>query len=89
MSEIPAHISARLNELYPGFDNDDEAMEECRLMSFEIFWRDHYLWLEKQGYRLRSRYHPDWVASWKDTDKNPDDCEDGQPPYVSDSANLL
>lgn len=31
----------------------------------EIFWRDHYVWLEKYGYTLRHRYHPDFVLPWE------------------------
>lgn len=30
----------------------------------EIWWRDNYIWLLEQGYKLRPRYHPDWVPSW-------------------------
>ncbi len=26
----------------------------------EYFWRDHALWLETQGYKLRPRYQPGW-----------------------------
>ncbi|KAF7304803.1 Protein kinase domain-containing protein [Mycena kentingensis (nom. inval.)] len=35
------------------------------LLANEIFWRDHYDHILKHGYRLRSRYKPDWVPSWK------------------------
>lgn len=62
----------------PNFEEDEKAMDEHRLKSYELFWRDHYLWLEEHGYLLRSRYHPDWVASWKDIQKNWRDCEDAQ-----------
>lgn len=68
----------RMLEAHP----DQHAMHECRLFRHEIFWRDHYLWLKEQGYILRSRYHPDWVASWKDSEKKWFDAEDGQPGIV-------
>ena len=48
----------------------------------EFFWRDHYTWLQEQGYLLRPRYHPDWKPSWAGTKKNPRNCEDGQLPHV-------
>lgn len=31
----------------------------------EMWWRTHYTWLLESGYRLRQRYAPDWVPSWK------------------------
>ncbi|KAJ6514169.1 hypothetical protein C8R47DRAFT_1032923 [Mycena vitilis] len=31
----------------------------------EIFWRDNYRLILEHGYRLRPRYHPEWVPSWK------------------------
>ncbi|EIN06243.1 hypothetical protein PUNSTDRAFT_72931 [Punctularia strigosozonata HHB-11173 SS5] len=36
------------------------------LYSGEIFWRDHYEWLNNLGYKLRDRYRPGWVPSWRD-----------------------
>ncbi|KAJ7586339.1 hypothetical protein C8J56DRAFT_1084703 [Mycena floridula] len=33
----------------------------------ELLWKEHYHWLLERGYQLRSRYHPDWVPSWKGT----------------------
>lgn len=44
----------------------------------EIFWRDHQVWLQEQGYTLRPRYRPGWVPSWQGTDKDCWDVEDGQ-----------
>ncbi|KAJ7179691.1 kinase-like domain-containing protein [Mycena filopes] len=31
----------------------------------EYFWRDYRPWLLERGYRLRPRYQPGWVPSWK------------------------
>ncbi|KAG1726051.1 uncharacterized protein EDB91DRAFT_1061800 [Suillus paluster] len=47
------------------------------LSEYEIWWRDHYNFLEDKGYKLRNRYSPDWVPSWTNTNKTPINCEDG------------
>ena len=49
---------------------------EERLTSHELWWRDHYDFLERHGYRLRTRYRPGWVPSWKSNGKSAVDCED-------------
>lgn len=82
-------VKSYLLALYPETEGDDNAMDEYRLKSYEFFWRDHYLWLEEKGYRLRPRYHPDWVASWKDTGESWVDCEDGQISTVSGFSTSL
>ncbi|KAF6754147.1 other/AgaK1 protein kinase [Ephemerocybe angulata] len=43
--------------------------EPFGLVQHEIYWRDRYDWLLEHGYRLRPRYHPDWVPSWKTNSK--------------------
>ncbi|KAG2110348.1 uncharacterized protein F5147DRAFT_690259 [Suillus discolor] len=50
------------------------------LSEFEIWWRDHYDFLKDKGYKLRSRYSPDWVPSWTNTKKVGIECEDGIKP---------
>ncbi|KAJ7220638.1 hypothetical protein GGX14DRAFT_354394 [Mycena pura] len=35
------------------------------LLPCELFWRDNYNHILQHGYKLRTRYHPDWVPSWK------------------------
>ncbi|OSD07005.1 kinase-like protein [Trametes coccinea BRFM310] len=52
-------------------------LEEGGLNSNERFWRDHWQWFNDRGYVLRRRYHPDWVPSWKDTNRDPEQFEDG------------
>ncbi|TFK39427.1 kinase-like domain-containing protein [Crucibulum laeve] len=53
-------------------------MKEGRLYPRETFWRDHQPWLKENGYLLRPRYQPDWVASWiKDPTTKRIFCEDG------------
>ncbi|THH13153.1 hypothetical protein EW146_g7036 [Bondarzewia mesenterica] len=46
------------------------------LLSFEVYWRDHYEVLWDHGYRLRRRYHPNWTPSWTDSRVDPTFCED-------------
>ncbi|KAG2141277.1 hypothetical protein DEU56DRAFT_734508 [Suillus clintonianus] len=53
------------------------------LSEYEIWWRSHYNFLEEKGYKLRSRYSPDWVPSWTNTNKADIDCEDGIVPRHS------
>ncbi|KDQ55733.1 hypothetical protein JAAARDRAFT_133274 [Jaapia argillacea MUCL 33604] len=57
-----------------------------RLLSYEKFWKEHFHWLESHGYQLRPRYHPNWVPSWRGTEKFCRDFEDGWefpfPPFI-------
>ncbi|THV06319.1 hypothetical protein K435DRAFT_645355 [Dendrothele bispora CBS 962.96] len=54
-------------------------MEEHRLYDYEQFWADLQPWLEEQGYMLRSRYQPGWIASWSGRKHEAwAFCEDGQ-----------
>ena len=47
------------------------------LMPHEVFWRDHQAWLQQCGYMLRPRYKPNWVPSWRSSNADPRECEDG------------
>ncbi|KAG2083989.1 hypothetical protein BD769DRAFT_601653 [Suillus cothurnatus] len=47
------------------------------LQRYETRWRDLHDFLKEKGYKLRSRYSPDWVPSWTNTNKAPIKCEDG------------
>ncbi|KAG2068687.1 hypothetical protein BDR04DRAFT_1135922 [Suillus decipiens] len=47
------------------------------LQKYETRWRDLHDFLKNKGYKLRSRYSPDWVPSWTNTNKVPIKCEDG------------
>ncbi|KIJ57761.1 hypothetical protein HYDPIDRAFT_120370, partial [Hydnomerulius pinastri MD-312] len=38
------------------------------LFTGEVFWRDRYTFFLSRGYKLRPRYHPDWVPSWEGKD---------------------
>jgi hypothetical protein len=45
----------------------------------EIWWRDHQVWLDERGYKLRPRLTPGWVPSWLGKDVRPRiSCEDFQ-----------
>lgn len=46
------------------------------LLSFEVFWRDRYHFLQRKGYLFRPRFKPDWKPSWLGTNRDPDFCED-------------
>ena len=54
-------------------ENDRQARGNHRtLLTREIFWRDHQVWLAEKGYMLRPRYRPDWTPSWEDTGRDGD-----------------
>jgi hypothetical protein len=42
----------------------------------EVYWRDHQQWLLECGYRLRARYEPNWIPSWKRLNKFMLLCDD-------------
>lgn len=83
-------LPAPPNETSPAFnapqDPELTGLKGCPLFEAEIYWRDRYLWLKEHGYLLRSRYHPEWVPSWKlDTTKHWYDAEDS----YSDKVRLM
>ncbi|KZT10865.1 uncharacterized protein LAESUDRAFT_721252 [Laetiporus sulphureus 93-53] len=64
---------------------------EGELLPEEHFWRDHYQWLEECGYRLRPRYKPGWIPSWKSSHKEYWRCEDGHAimvPHILDATRV-
>ncbi|KAH9918118.1 kinase-like domain-containing protein [Fomitopsis serialis] len=46
------------------------------LSDWERRWRDRQPYLQSRGYMLRSRYHPEWIPSWRLTKQKFRDCED-------------
>ncbi|KAJ3478322.1 hypothetical protein NLI96_g9841 [Meripilus lineatus] len=62
------------------------------LRSTEVFWRDHQVWLQEQGYMLRSRYHADWVPSILSRDKDdirkPLDAYSPRRPHILDARKI-
>ena len=59
-----------------------------KINEIEVNWRDRYMFLLSQGYRLRPRYHPDWSPSWLGTSLKPWDCEDAIEHFVSSRCSL-
>jgi len=58
---------------------DPGSREVGALFSSELWWRNHYRDIGISGYRLRSRYDPDWQPSWRALGKDFFMTEDGQP----------
>ncbi|KAJ7172959.1 kinase-like domain-containing protein [Mycena crocata] len=57
--------------------SDDDGIEPE-----EQFWVDNQPFLLSRGYRLRPRYDPNWIPSWKrDTRKAREYCEDDLEPF--------
>lgn len=52
------------------------------LFSSEVWWRNRYRDIQARGYKLRSRYHPNWQPSWKVSGKDFFTAEDGLPIIV-------
>jgi hypothetical protein len=65
-------------EASPRTRREERRLRRETLDEFEVYWRDRYVWLKQSGYLLRPRYAPEWVPSWRGTDKSWLDCEDGQ-----------
>lgn len=63
--------------------------DRLTLLSDEVYWRDHQVWLAKQGYMLRPRYRPDWTPSWKNTGRRWMHFEDGLKLKVQFAFTLL
>ena len=55
---------------------------------FEYFWVDHQLFLLSCGYKLRPRYDPAWVPSWKHKDIPWYLCEDSNGLVVGAAISL-
>ena len=66
-------------------ERDQQAREDHRgLLSHEMFWRDHQVWLAEQGYMLRPRYRPGWTPSWEGEERAWTEHEDGMVAAVGD-----
>lgn len=53
-----------------------DGSDNATLDSYEIFWRDRFLFFEAHGYRLRPRFRPGWIPSWYAKDVYHLRCED-------------
>ena len=74
VDEDDAQISQRMIAIWG--TADQPSPEE--LDSREVWWRDRYEQLSNHGYLLRPRYSPQWVPSWKTSNKNWKDSEDSK-----------
>ena len=74
-------------------DPNGHALMELRaigdLVTGEVWWRDRYSDIESLGYRLRSRYDPNWQPSWKASGQDFFTAEDGLATIVSNSILCL
>ncbi|CUA72840.1 hypothetical protein RSOLAG22IIIB_10348 [Rhizoctonia solani] len=69
----------------------DFVSESSRRSEVEMRWVSFQPYLLSKGYRLRPRYQPHWVPSWKGTPVNPDGCEDSfdcMPIHVLDATRI-
>ncbi|KAF9462414.1 kinase-like domain-containing protein [Collybia nuda] len=67
------------NTQAPSLSRREElSLRRQELDATEVYWRDHYVWLKQMGYLLRPRYNPEWIPSWKGTNKSWISCEDAQ-----------
>ncbi|KAB5588850.1 hypothetical protein CTheo_7704 [Ceratobasidium theobromae] len=57
-------------------DDSDILSNPEKRSGVEERWASFQPYLLSKGYRLRPRYQPDWVPSWRDTDMDPLVCED-------------
>lgn len=74
--EVPSTES--ITEGPPLTKREQRSLGRQTLNEYEVFWRDHYVWLKQTGYLLRPRYNPEWIPSWKGTTESYLLCEDGQ-----------
>jgi hypothetical protein len=71
--EVVARLKTKLRQSFRL-----EPRKPGELRSSEVEWRDRQQWLEQQGYMLRPRYRPGWVATWKKSGQRWQDAEDEQ-----------
>ncbi|EIN06245.1 kinase-like protein [Punctularia strigosozonata HHB-11173 SS5] len=71
-------------------DGGTVNVEAGDLFPGETYWRDKYEWLHSCGYKLRDRYKPDWVPSWRDkSDVYYHDQEDSYPILDTRAADAI
>ena len=73
-ADTDAQISQRMLEIWG--TTEDIPPEE--LDPREVWWRDRYDQLSNHGYRLRPRYSPQWLPSWKTSNRDWTSSEDGK-----------
>lgn len=50
--------------------SEEEDYLSGLIISYEHFWVQHQPLLLSRGYKLRERYHPDWIPSWTQRPEN-------------------
>lgn len=75
--------------LFPRPSLEVDKFDNSVLSASKIFWRDNQPWLKESGFELRPRYRPDWIASWKGTTRNFQDCEDALESNVRNSLSPI
>ncbi|CAE6471927.1 unnamed protein product [Rhizoctonia solani] len=60
----------------PAKSEFDILSSDDKRSSVEERWVSFQPYFLSKGYRLRPRYDPNWVPSWKGTDLEPSECED-------------
>ena len=55
---------------------EDTQQGYWSLLSYELFWRDRFVFLKEHGYQLRPRFEPNWTPSWLGKNYDPFFCED-------------
>ncbi|KAN0091510.1 Protein kinase-like domain containing protein [Tylopilus felleus] len=73
-ADMRAQVSQRMVAIWGTADNTLPEELDPR----EVWWRDRYTQLSNRGYLLRPRYSPEWVPSWKSSNSDGTDSEDGK-----------
>lgn len=73
-AEVGAQISQEMRAMWGTIDHIPPEELDPR----EVWWRDRYEQLNNRGYLLRPRYSPQWTPSWKTSNREWTDSEDGK-----------
>ena len=73
-ADVDDQISQKMVEIWGTTDYTPPETLDPR----EVWWRDRYEQLSNHGYLLRPRYSPQWTPSWKTSNRDWTDCEDGK-----------
>ena len=71
-------LNAQISQQMPAMWGTTDRILPEELDPREVWWRDRYKQLSNNGYLLRPRYSPQWVPSWKTSNKDWTHCEDGK-----------
>ena len=74
----PVDVNAQISQKKLAMWGTTDRILPEELDSREVWWRDRYKQLNNYGYLLRPRYSPQWVPSWKTSNKDWRHCEDAK-----------